>query len=70
MVKSLEPTETKADGEIKKIESFLERRAKEARESLVLEYNPNIMNGSRRLEIEEVEELAPAAKAEVQSNYL
>jgi hypothetical protein len=38
-VRRLEPHETKADAEIKKIEAFLARRARELRESLVIPYN-------------------------------
>ena len=38
-VRRLEPQETKADVEIKKIEAFLAKRARELRESLVIPYN-------------------------------
>jgi hypothetical protein len=37
---------------------------------MILDYNPNLMVGSRRIEIEEVAEFAPEVKPEGQSNYL
>ena len=56
MVKSLEPGENKAEVEIKKIEAFLTKRARETRQGMLIEYVPSMMMGSRRIEIEEVVE--------------
>ena len=68
MVKALEPTETKAEAEIRKIEAFLAKRARETKESMVIRYDASVMMGSRRIEIAEVDDFEETAPAE--SNYL
>ena len=68
MVKALEPTETKAEAEIRKIEAFLAKRARETKESMVIRYDASVMMGSRRIEIAEVDDFEETAPTE--SNYL
>lgn len=71
MVKSLEPENSKADFEIKKIEAFFAKRAKQSRDSMIMEYNPTIMMGSKRIEISEVAYFqTELERKEHETNYL
>jgi hypothetical protein len=74
-VKELDPNDKDVDGEIKKIEKYLEKLYKEARESLIVHTAGTVVPNSYRIPIEEVEEIKDLAKGRGQEqekkvNYL
>ncbi len=74
-MKELDPNDKDVDGEIKKIEKYLEKLYKEARESLIVHTAGTVVPNSYRIPIEEVEEIKDLAKGRGQEqekkvNYL
>ena len=74
-VKELDPNDKDVDGEIKKIEKYLEKLYKEARESLIVHTAGTVVPNSYRIPIEEVEEIEDLSKGrgvgqEKKVNYL